>query len=221
MERSTLAQAIRAARLASGLTQEQLGRRLGLKGRAVYRWERDDSAPRGRHRRELVTAISAVNQAAATALATVFASEAKGRRGEPQGAPTPPPAPVPPVIDPKLTLELAVFTMADDLDVPARRLRAGLIRLVTRMREASISLDLLQRHLEEQSAEVRSKSSAGAIEIDASRPRQVTMSEELSMENSGPSSRRAANRFAGHSRAPRRVLLSGLRVGRYGPLGAG
>ena len=146
--RSSLAQAIRAARVASGLTQEQLGRRLGLKGRAVYRWERDASAPRKRHRRELVTAISAVNQAAATTLATVFASEAKGRLGAP--APAPAPAPAVPVIDPQITLEFAVFAMADDLDIPARRLRGGLIRFVKRLREASITLDTVQRQLEAQ-----------------------------------------------------------------------
>jgi len=148
--RSTLAQAIRAARLASGLTQEQLGRRLGLKGRAVYRWERDDSAPRRRHRRELVTAINAVNQSAATTLATVLASETKGRRGAALTPPPIAPAPAPPVIDPQLTLTLAVFAMADELDIPARRLRGGLIRLVKRLREASIPLDTLQRQLEAQ-----------------------------------------------------------------------
>jgi len=150
MKRSTLAEAIRTARLASGLTQEQLGRRLGLKGRAVYRWERDASAPRRRHRSELVAAINAVNRAAAATLASVFASEAKGQRGADLelGAVALVPAP-PPLPDPKLTLELAVFAMADALDVPARRLRGGLVGLIKRVREASITLDAVQRHLEE------------------------------------------------------------------------
>jgi len=147
--RSTLAQAIRTARLASGLTQEQLGRRLGLKGRAVYRWERDESAPRRYNRRELVHVIKAVNESAANTLATVFASEAKRPRGAPAPVAAPAPAPTAPVIDPKLTLELAVFALAEELDVPARRLRAGLVKLVKRMREASITLDAVQRHLEE------------------------------------------------------------------------
>jgi transcriptional regulator with XRE-family HTH domain len=147
--RSVLAQGIRAARLASGLTQEQLGRRLGLKGRAVYRWERDASAPRRRHRHELVAAISAVNQAAATALATVFANEANGRRGGALDAAPTPSVPAPPAVDPKLTLELAVFAMADELDVPARRLRGGFVGLFKRMREAGISLEMLQRRLDE------------------------------------------------------------------------
>jgi len=151
MKRSTLAEAIRTARLASGLTLEQLGRRLGLKGRAVvYRWERDASAPRRRHRSELVAAINAVNRAAAATLASVFASEAKGQRGADLelGAVALVPAP-PPLPDPKLTLELAVFAMADALDVPARRLRGGLVGLIKRVREASITLDAVQRHLEE------------------------------------------------------------------------
>ena len=74
---SPLAQAIRTARLASGLTQDQLGTRLGLKARAVSRWELDGSAPRRRHRRELVAVISASNQAAGATLAAVIASETK------------------------------------------------------------------------------------------------------------------------------------------------
>ncbi len=50
---------------------------------------------------------------------------------------------------PKLTLDLALFTMADELDIPARRLRGGLARLIKRMRETNITLDTVQRHLEE------------------------------------------------------------------------
>jgi hypothetical protein len=41
-----------------------------------------------------------------------------------------------------------VFVMADELDVPARRLRGGLIKLVKRMRETNIPLDTMQRYLE-------------------------------------------------------------------------
>ena len=146
--RSTMAQAIRTARLASGLTQEQLGRRLGLKGRAVYRWERDASLPLRSRRGELVTAINAVNQAAAATLSAVFASEAKRRRGSPTVAPPPTAQAAPPAIDIKLALELAVFAMADELDISPRRLRGGLIKLVKRMRERNVALDTAQRQLE-------------------------------------------------------------------------
>jgi transcriptional regulator with XRE-family HTH domain len=142
--RSKVAQAIRNARLACGLTQVQLGRRLGLKGRAVYRWERDDSAPRRRHRAALVTAIQAVNAAAATALAAVFASESKGAAA----ISVAPIAVAAPAIDPKLALELSIFACADELDVPARRLRSALLRLHQRWRETNLTLDVAQRYLE-------------------------------------------------------------------------
>jgi transcriptional regulator with XRE-family HTH domain len=66
--RSRLAQAIRRARHAAGLTQEQLASGSGLKGRAVYRWERADSSPTNRQRRALVLAIQAVNPKAVSAL---------------------------------------------------------------------------------------------------------------------------------------------------------
>jgi transcriptional regulator with XRE-family HTH domain len=143
--RSKVAQAIRNARLACGLTQVQLGRRLDLKGRAVYRWERDDSAPRRRHRAALVTAIQAVNPNAATALAAVFASESGSAAAPIAGAPI---AAAPPAIDPKLALELSVFAFADELDVPARRLRRALVRLHQRWRETNITFDVAQRYLE-------------------------------------------------------------------------
>ena len=55
---------------------------------------------------------------------------------------------MPPAIDTKLSFELAVFGMADELDVPARRLRGGLIKLVKRMRETNVTLDTMQRYLD-------------------------------------------------------------------------
>ena len=155
--RSPLARAIRTARLASGLTQNQLGTRLGLKGRAVSRWELDASAPRRRHRRELVAVISAANQAAAATLAAVIASETKPARGAATAAPAPVPEPAPPAIDPQLRLELAVFAMADELDVPAGRLRAALIKLLKRMRETNLTLDAAQLQLEQRNAPALAK----------------------------------------------------------------
>ena len=154
---SPLAQAIRTARLASGLTQDQLGTRLGLKGRAVSRWELDTSAPRRRHRRELVAVISASNQAAAATLAAVIASETKRGRRAPTAPPTPTPEPPPPAINPQVQLDLAVFAMADELDVPAGRLRAALIKLLKRMRETNLTLDAAQLQLEQRNAPALAK----------------------------------------------------------------
>ncbi|HYQ17660.1 MAG TPA: hypothetical protein VEQ58_17930 [Polyangiaceae bacterium] len=147
---STLSQAIRAARVASGLTQEQLGRSVGLAGRAVYRWECDHSAPRRRHRRGLVNAISAANPAAAAALAAAFANDTKqARRAAAAAAQLAALPAAPPPVDTRLVLQLAVFALADELDVPPRRLRGALVKLLARLLDAGIALDTAQQLLRE------------------------------------------------------------------------
>ncbi len=142
--RSKLAQEIRNARRAAGLTQQQLGTRLGLKGRAVYRWERDDSVPTKRRRQALVLAIQVVNPQAARALAALLASLAV------RGAPTSPIAPpvAQPAIDPAAALESAIYEAADELDVSARQARAALVRLFERLRQAGLTLDSAEQNPE-------------------------------------------------------------------------
>lgn len=138
---SKLAQSIRTARIAAGLTQKQLGMRLGLKGRAVYRWERDDSAPTKRNQRALVTAIRAVNMQAASALAAAITTG--GAPPPPAPVAAPPAAPTGPV-----ALELAIFHAADELDLPPRRIRGALARLLKRMRAAGFTLETAQQQLD-------------------------------------------------------------------------
>jgi transcriptional regulator with XRE-family HTH domain len=144
--RPTLAQAIRDARLTVRLTQQQLGARIGLKGRAIYRWERDDNAPRRRHRRALVTMIQAIDPAAASRLQAVFESHERNRKGVVLPEPAPPPTPAEPTG--AVALELAIFAMADELDLPPRRLRAALAKLLARVAEAGFSLDSARQHVE-------------------------------------------------------------------------
>jgi transcriptional regulator with XRE-family HTH domain len=139
---SKLAPAIRTARRAAGLTQQELGMRLGLKGRAVYRWERDASAPAKARRKALVGAIEAVNRDAAAQLAAAFAEAIAPAAA---AAPAPPPTPAP--LSGPLALELAIFSMADELDLPPRRLRAALMKLLERMRQANISFEVCERQL--------------------------------------------------------------------------
>lgn len=65
-----IGRAIYRARKACGLTQKQLGLRLGLKGgpQAVYRWERAINAPTARTAKLLLNAVAALNPTAAAAL---------------------------------------------------------------------------------------------------------------------------------------------------------
>ena len=147
---SQLAQEIRNARRAAGLTQAQLGTRLGLKGRAVYRWERDASSPTKRHRQALVLAIQAVNPAAANALATFFTCAVEGGAASAVVQPV-----AQPVVDAAAVLESAIYQAADELDLSARQLRVALARLFARLRQASLTLESAGRQIEQWSGNVR------------------------------------------------------------------
>jgi transcriptional regulator with XRE-family HTH domain len=149
--RTEWARAIRSARHAAGLTQEQLGRRLGLKGRAVYRWERLDSAPTKRHRRALIVAIQAINPAAANALAGLAASATSAAAPAPAFAATPPV----PAVDPAAAFENALFQTADELDLPARQVRRALARLFERLHEANLTLESSRQQLERRIIEMQ------------------------------------------------------------------
>ena len=144
---SSLAQAIRQARVAIGLTQEALGRRLRLNARAISRWEIDRSVPKGRRRAALVATISEVNREAGAALANAFADAAR-LRGRPVVVSAPQPPTSPPPLDVKLAFELALFALAEELDVPPGRLRNGLVRWQKRCREANVSWETAQQQIE-------------------------------------------------------------------------
>jgi transcriptional regulator with XRE-family HTH domain len=140
MALSKLAQSIRWARRSAGLTQEQLGRRVGLKGRAVFRWEGDQAVPSKKNRIALVTALRAVNPEVAARLEQAIIVDGT----QPAAA-----APAPSAVDEIAVVEHAVFTMADELDLPPRRVRHALRRLVKRLRADKLTLDATERRLEE------------------------------------------------------------------------
>jgi transcriptional regulator with XRE-family HTH domain len=145
---SPLARAIREARVSVGLTQVELGVHMGLKGRAVSRWERGDSVPRKRFRSSLVRAIQARSAETAAVLAAAFESHAARTKGivEPPPAPAPSPPARPTV---PLALELAIFAMADELDLAPQRLRAALMNLLPRIADAGYSLEAAHREVEQ------------------------------------------------------------------------
>src|SRR5688500_9883390 len=114
------AQAIRAARKAAGLTQDELGRRIGLNGRAIYRWERGDFAPRRRDRSARVTAITLFNAEAGKQLRAA-------RDGAQDAAPRSNVAPPGPASH-AVAVQLALLAFAHDLDAPPRFARSALVR---------------------------------------------------------------------------------------------
>lgn len=143
--RSPLAQALREARLTAGLTQEELGRHLGLNGRAIYRWERDEYTPTSANTRRVLQVLASLHEPAAAKLHAVIASRAAPAPVDapPAASPAPPPAVVP-----RALVEHGVFSMADELDLPARRVRGALSRWLRRVRDANLALDLVQRELD-------------------------------------------------------------------------
>ncbi len=137
---SKLAHAIYEARRAARLTQAELAMRLGLKARAVGRWELGQSAPRKRHRAPLVATIRIHDAAAADQLAKALVGD------PPKRAPAVPPAPAPP--DPDTVLELAVLRLADELDLPPRRVRGPLVRLLGRVAGAGFNVESARARIE-------------------------------------------------------------------------
>lgn len=58
-----------------------------------------------------------------------------------------------PSCNPTEALELAVLRMADDFDLPPRRLRRPLVRCLGRLQEASFTLEAARKYLESWIAE--------------------------------------------------------------------
>lgn len=144
--RSPVGAAIRKARTTVQLTQDQLGKRIGIAGRAVHRWEMDRSAPTRRHRQDLVSAIQVLNPVAAAALAEAF---------NPKATTTAQVAAAPVAINHSEALAMAVFRVADELDLPARRVRRPLARFVGQLREVGLNLESTQECLDAWIAEER------------------------------------------------------------------
>jgi transcriptional regulator with XRE-family HTH domain len=146
---SPTALAIRAARHQARITQTHLAALVGLKARAVSRWEKDESTPTLRVRARLVQVLQTLHPPAAAALADSFA--ARNRKRLP---PSPPPAPPPPAAPTgAAALELALFQFADDLDVPPRRARLAFARLLDRLQAGSLTLESARDHLAQRSEE--------------------------------------------------------------------
>jgi transcriptional regulator with XRE-family HTH domain len=141
-----LAQCIRNARAAVGLTQEQLAQRIGLKAQALYRWERGRPAPSKRNLSKLLAAISVLDGAAATRLKAQL-DGLRGARGE-GSARAAPPAPLPPRMAPAHVVELVVSALADELDQTPRRARGALLRACKALQGEELSLSDVERELE-------------------------------------------------------------------------
>lgn len=142
--RSPLAEALRAARRATGLTQGELGQRIGLDGQAVYRWERDENMPTPLHQRRVWEVIGSLHVEAAVALEAVMVQETK------QALLTAVPTSESPRIPSDLAgglVEQGLFSMADELDISPRRLRSALQRWLGQLREKNLTLEVVQREI--------------------------------------------------------------------------
>jgi transcriptional regulator with XRE-family HTH domain len=142
--RSALADALREARQSIGLTQEELGRHIGVKGRAVYRWERDDAQPNRANQRRVVEVIASLHEAAAAKLSAVIADQVKHA----PVATAPPPRTATPPAALRALVEHSVFSVADELDLPPRRVRAALAGWLRRVHAAGLALDVVQREID-------------------------------------------------------------------------
>jgi transcriptional regulator with XRE-family HTH domain len=133
------------ARHAAHLTQEQLGRRLGLKGSAIYRWECGHSEPAPRHRRALVLALRTADPGMAAQLDAALELHDGGNA-----------APALTLAEARAalagsggSLEILVFRMANELDLPPRRVRGACARLLRSLRAAHLTVERAEKELEE------------------------------------------------------------------------
>ncbi len=146
---SKLAQAIRAARLQVRLTQGQLGKRVGVKASAVQRWEAGRSKPPARRRPALENAITAFDPGAGAHLrAALYADSGIAVPDTAAGSEPAALAPLETAPGERSTLELLVYRMADELDLPPRRMRGALARLLRGWRAAGLSFEQAERELE-------------------------------------------------------------------------
>jgi transcriptional regulator with XRE-family HTH domain len=136
------AKAIRSARHAARLTQDELGQRIGRNGRAIGRWELAEFSPTRRNRAALVTAITLVDAEAGQALRAAF--EARADAAAAARASISPPAP--PSLD--VAVQLALLTFAHELDLPPRRARSALVKLCKQLEGAGMTMDALRACLE-------------------------------------------------------------------------
>lgn len=153
-----LSQAIWNARRQTHLTQASLGQRVGVKASTILRWEAGRSRPPARRRPALVSAITALDANAGARLLAALNADAG------LAAPEPPPrvarvdaaiaAPAGPATSPaasppaaRSTLELLVYRMADELDLPPRRMRGALTRWLRSVRAAGLSFEQAEREL--------------------------------------------------------------------------
>ncbi|HEY5957761.1 MAG TPA: helix-turn-helix transcriptional regulator [Polyangiaceae bacterium] len=157
-----LGPAIRKARRETNLTQAQLGKRLGIEAQTVHRWEINKAAPTPRHEREMVKVIATYSADAAAALQAVFdkaRSKATPVAAAPPGVAVPalPAAPQPASLGVGATelLQLAVFGLADDLDLPPRHVRRPLARFFESLRAAQLTFDAVELQLNSWIAEQR------------------------------------------------------------------
>ena len=169
--RLKLGASILEARRAAGLTQESLGQRLGLKGRAIYRWERNETAPSGRHRSALIREIHLFNPQAGIKLQdsiskltgkayAVVPSQGEGHTTlqiVDESKSTSSPLLLSPIqqrsaLDTSQSasdvLALAILKMADELDLSPRRLRRALSVLLEQLQTEHFTLETLHSQLE-------------------------------------------------------------------------
>jgi hypothetical protein len=96
-----------------------------------------------------VVALDAVHRGAAAQLALVLARDGAAplASADPSGAVAPAQAQA--ELSAPVALELAIFHMADELDLSPRRIRGPLVRLLERLRGAQFTLDTAKHRMEE------------------------------------------------------------------------
>jgi DNA-binding XRE family transcriptional regulator len=115
---------LRTARRRCGLTQGELAQKVGVSWRSVYRWEGGRSRPRARHWEAYLRALVQLDPLVAEWLVTRLNVPL------PPGVVLPRPLRIPGVPLAAAAFDLALFRAAEELDVPAARLRRAFLQVL-------------------------------------------------------------------------------------------
>ena len=139
---------LRAARAALGLSQEDLGARLGVSRRTLTRWEVYDALPPVGQRKHIATSFvdapPELRAALVRSLGLGDGFDATLAASDPAGA-----APVPAAA----VLDGAFLGLCERIDVAPGRLRSALVDFLRRSEAAGLSLEAVRRALEPKAAQ--------------------------------------------------------------------
>jgi len=138
--RVSFATTLRKLRLAARLRQKVLGRKLGVTGQTIGRWEKGTRGPTQKTLRLLVAIFHPIDPASTAKLA-----EARGFSLAELGIAPPPTTPTTATVSLRDAVDVVVLASAESSGAPITIVRAVVGAAIRKAREMGLSLETLER----------------------------------------------------------------------------